>query len=304
MNKGMAFVNGEFQPPEHATISVFDLGFTRSDAVYDVTSVWKGLFFRLPDHIARFRASCEGVHLPCPYDDDQIARIVAECVHRSELDDAYVAMVVTRGRFRDPTRRDIAATTPTFIAYAVPYVWILDPEICQRGIDLAIAATPRIPDPSVDQRFKNYHWGDLTRGLFESRAVGADTTVLCTQDGTLAEGPGFNLFFVSDGVLCTPDRNILHGITRRSVIELAEEIGIRVAPGAYHADDLRNADEAFVSSTAGGVIPIRRVDNRSLSNRAPGALSTKMRDLYWRKREAGWHGRRVAEILGVTAEAS
>lgn len=125
MTEGVAFVEGQYVPADEAKISVFDLGFSRSDAVYDVVSTWKGLFFRFDDHIDRFLRSCDGVRIRCLYRKDEIKRILAECVHRAGLQDAYVEVLTTRGRFVSPGSRDLRQTTPTFIAYAIPYVWIV-----------------------------------------------------------------------------------------------------------------------------------------------------------------------------------
>ena len=295
---GMAFINGDYVAPEDANISVFDLGFTRSDVVYDVTSSWKGFFFRLDDHIDRFLASCAGIHLDMPYSADELKRILANCVIKGDVPDAYVSMALTRGSFMDPLDRRLRQTKPTFIAYAIPYVWIASPELQIRGLDLRIAETHRIPDSAIDQRYKNYHWGDLTRGLWDAQEQGADTAVLCTPDGSLAEGPGFNVFFLADGCLKTPARNALRGMTRRTVLELAEEAGLPHETGDYSADDLREADEIFLSSTAGGIMPVRSIDGRHLSNGAPGPISMQLRHLYWLKREDGWHGTKADALAG------
>lgn len=298
--EGLAFVNGTFCPVGEATISVFDIGFTHSDVAYDVTSVWKGWFFRLDDHVQRFLRSCAGFRLVYPYGEDDIKRILATCVERGGIGDAaYVAVVVTRGHYtKDGERdRDIFKTTPTFIAYAVPYIWIADPVKQNRGLHIVVAKTPRIPDACVDMRFKNYHWGDLTQGRFEARDAGADNAVLCTLDGCLAEGPGFNVFFAADGRLCTPARNVLEGLTRQTVFDLARELGTPAQVGNYPAERLREADEAFICSTAGGIMPVVQVDGRVLGNGVPGPLTLKLRDLYWAKRGQGWLGTAAAALL-------
>lgn len=297
MAEGVAFIEGTYVPADEAKISVFDLGFSRSDVVYDVVSTWKGLFFRLDDHIDRFLRSCDGVRIRCPYSKDEIKRILAECVHHAGLQDAYVEVLTTRGRFASLGSRDLRQTTPTFIAYAIPYVWIATPEKQKEGVHVCIAPTPRIPDVSVAARYKNFHWADLTRGQLEALDTGADLAVLCGVTGNLAEGPGFNVFFAKNGRIFTPVANVLGGITRMTVMDLACEIGVAVEAGDYPADALRAADEAFLSSTAGGIIPVTKVDGRSLGNGKPGAISWRLRELYWSKREAGWLGTAVTELV-------
>jgi branched-chain amino acid aminotransferase len=295
----MAFINGDYCAPEDAKISIFDLGFTRSDVVYDVVSTWKGQFFRLDDHLARFFNSVEAVGIDCPFDKDEVRAILANCVLHGGVEDAYVSMAVTRGKFRDPLNRDPRDHIATFIAYAIPYVWIVAPEQQDHGIAITIPDVHRIPDSAFDQRHKNYHWGDLTNGARQAREAGADSAVLLTAEGFLAEGPGFNLFMVKDGKLLSPKRNVLHGITRKSVIELAGEIGAPVQLDDFGRDYLLEADEAFLTSTAGGIMPVVKVDDRTLSNGAPGAMTSQLRTLYWQKREAGWHGTLASSLAGT-----
>ena len=300
-DKGMAFIDDAYVEPANAKISIFDLGFTKSDVVYDVTSVWKDRFFRIDDHIERFLASCEGVGMRCPHNHSEIRRILGECVHRGDVaDNAYVEVALTRGAYKTyigDFTPDLRDTHVNFIAFAIPYVWIAPPEAQDAGIDIIIAKTRRIPNESIDARFKNFHWGDLTRARIEATDAGAHNAVLCTPDGYLAEGPGFNIFFVAGGALHTPRRNMLEGITRRTISELADEIGTPVETGDYLPEALLEADEAFICSTAGGVMPVVKVNDRIFSNGKPGAVSSELRNLYWQKREAGWLGTPVSELI-------
>jgi branched-chain amino acid aminotransferase len=297
MAEGVAFIDDKYVLSDEAKISVFDLGFSRSDAVYDVVSTWKGRFFRLDDHVERFLRSCEGVRIACSYSQEEIKRILAECVYRAGLQDAYVEVAATRGRFLVPGSRDLRQTKPTFLAYAIPYVWIAPPEKQREGLHVYIAQTPRIPDSAVMARFKNFHWADLTRGQLEALDAGADVAVLCGITGYLAEGPGFNVFFVKHGKIFTPQANVLEGITRKTVMDLAGEIGVELEAGDYPAGALRTADEAFISSTAGGIMPVTKVDGKTLGDGQAGPISWQLHERYWSKREAGWLGTAVADLL-------
>jgi branched-chain amino acid aminotransferase len=294
---GVAYVDDAFIPAEEARIPLFDLGFLRGDAVYDTTSVWHGQFFRLDDHVARFAKSCAGMRLANPHGPEALKRILAECVHRAGLDDAFVQMIVTRGQVASMERRDLRECRNRFYAYAIPYLWIVRPEKQETGIDVAIVENRRTPSEAIDPTVKNFNWMDMQRGMFQGLDRGADNVVLLTPAGHLAEGPGFNLFFVKAGRLHTPDSNVLEGITRRTVADLARELGVALSYGKYKAEDLRGADEAFLSSTAGGVMPVTRIDGRPLGNGAPGVVTSDIRALYWRKREAGWLGTPVASLI-------
>jgi branched-chain amino acid aminotransferase len=295
--QGVAFIEGQYVPADEAKISVFDLGFSHSDVVYDVVSTWKGMFFRLDDHVERFLRSCAGVRIDCPYEKGKIKQILAECVYRSGLQDSYVEMLTTRGQFTIPGSRDLRRTQPTFIAYAVPYVWISTLEKQREGLHVHIPETRRIADTAVAARFKNFHWGDLTKGQLEALDAGADVAVLCGSAGHLAEGPGFNVFFIKKNKIFTPRLNVLEGITRLTVMDLAREIQVELEAGDYPADALRTADEAFISSTAGGIMPVTKVDGKTLGDGNPGPISWRLHELYWTKREAGLLGTRVTELI-------
>jgi branched-chain amino acid aminotransferase len=299
MGSGMAFVDGEFVPTDEASVSIMDFGFERSDVVYDTTSTWKGLFFRLEDHVARFLRSCEGIRLRCPHSRDEIKRILAEVTQRGGLQDAYVRCALTGGYYTSDRVLDFRETRPIFLAYAVPYVWICDPEQqTTTGLHAHIAQTRRIPDEAVNQSFKNHHWGDLTQAQLEARDAGAHIAVLLGTTGNLTESIGSNVFWWKGGRLFTPATNCLPGITRMTVFDLAKEMGVDVETGDYPGDALREADEAFLSSTAGGIMPVTSVDGRPLRDGNLGQQTLALRDLYWSKREAGWLGTPITDLIG------
>ena len=286
---GAAYMEGGYLPIADAKLPILDWGFTRSDVTYDVVHVWRRRFFRLEDHLTRFLHACQALHLDPGLDADGIREVLMQCVRYTELDDAYVEVVCTRGvppaGFRDPREYE-----NRFLAFAVPFVWVLSPAVQERGGHLVISDIPRIPPQSLDPTVKNFHWGDLTRGLFQAYDRGGDTVVLVDLDGNVSEGPGFNVFCVRDGAVASPAGTVLEGITRDTVRELCQEIGIAFSLGQIRPEELRDADEVFLSSTAGGIMPVSRVDDRVLSNGRPGPLSSRLRERYWRKHEEGWHG--------------
>jgi branched-chain amino acid aminotransferase len=288
-SSGAAYIDGRYMPIEEAAIPITDWGYRRSDVTYDVVGVWHGAFFRLDDHLRRFRNSMRSLRLDPPESDDAIRQLLTECVRRSGLREAYVAMDCLRGRPKPDLPRHPANCRNYLAAFAIPWVWVVSPEVQQRGAHLIIAKTPRIADESVDPKVKNFHWGDLTRGLFEAYDKGADNCVLLDRDGFVTEGPGYNVFTVTDGAVATSDRGSLEGITRLSVQELCGGLGIDFAIRPLPASELREADEIFLATTAGGIMPASRIDGRILGNDRPGPISSRLREAFWAKREAGWH---------------
>ena len=283
--KGCAWIEGDYVPIAEARIPILDTGFLRSDVTYDVAAVWKGRFFRLEDHLDRFEASWRRLRMQPSMSREEMRAILFECVARSGLRDAFVEMILSRGVDRHAVR-DPRLFENCFYAYAIPYVWLVKPEDQQVGAHLIIARdTIRIPPQAIDPTVKNFQWGDLIRGLFEAYDQGGHTVVLPDADGNIIEGPGFNLFACQDEILLTPGRGVLQGITRRTVLALAEEQGITARLDMFDADVLRAATEIFLTSTAGGVIPVTLLDGRPVGDGKPGRITMLLRKRYWEVHE-------------------
>lgn len=280
---GVAFVRGQYVPIAEASISMTDWGFLRSDATYDVVTVWDGAFFRLDAHLDRFLRSCRRWRLDPGLTPEQITEVLAQCVRQSGLRASYVEMICTRGK--PPWgSRDPRLAVNQFYAFAVPYVWLANEQQREEGLHLMISDVQRIPAASVDPTTKNYHWNDLTMGLFGALDAGADSVLLVDNQGNVVEGPGFNVFCVRHGVLVTPDVGMLEGVTRRTVIEMAQSLGLEVQIRALPASELRGADEVFISTSGGGVLPVTKVDDCSVGDGRPGPITGKLVKTYW-----DWH---------------
>ncbi len=293
---GVAYINQEYVPMSEAKISVLDWGFLRSDATYDVVHVWKGRFFRLDAHIDRFMASIEKIRLSLPVSKQALEHILAECVSRSGHDDAYVEMILTRGV--SPTfSRDPRDAVNQLICFAIPFGWILRPEDREDGLSVVISGIQRISSASVDPRVKNYHWLDFVMGLYDAYDRNAETAILCDGAGNLTEGPGFNVFVVKDGKIVTPDGGVLEGITRRSTLEICRELGLDVTEQPVSGADVIEADEVFATSTAGGIMPITKINGANIGAGAMGDITRRIHDMYWAKHlESSWSVR-VTDVL-------
>jgi branched-chain amino acid aminotransferase len=281
---GAAWIAGQYCPIEEAQISVLDLGVTRSDCTYDVVHVWRGRFYRLDAHLDRFSASLARLRLDPGHSRSEIENILHGCVRHTGLREAYVSMTCTRGRLA-ASSRDLRTARNTFYCYAVPFVWICTPDRQATGMSMAISQVTRIPPQSVDPSVKNYHWLDLDLALLDAYDHDAEIVVLRDLSGAITEGPGFNVFAYLDGRWLTPGAGTLHGITRRSVMELASEDGQRVEEGSLTASDLHRAAEVLVTSTAGGIMPVTVIDGAPVGTGAPGPLTGQLRDRYWARHE-------------------
>ena len=282
-SQGVAFVRGAYVPIAEASIPMTDWGFLRSDATYDVVTVWDGAFFRLDAHLERFMRSCQRWRLDPGVTPAQITEVLNECLRLSGLRASYVEMICTRGQppwgSRDPRQ-----AVNRFYAFAVPYVWLANEQQREKGLHLRVSDVQRIPSASVDPTAKNYHWNDLTMGLFEALDAGADTVLLVDGAGHVVEGPGFNVFCISQGAVVTPAQGMLEGITRRTVIEMAQSLDLPVQVRALPTAELREAQEIFLSTSGGGVLPVTRLDGQTVGDGRPGPLTRRLVETYW-----AWH---------------
>lgn len=290
---GSAFTNGTYIDLDHATVPITDMGLLQADACYDVVSVSKGQFFQLEDHLDRFESSCAKFRLRNPHSKAETAEILTRLVQLIGAQSAYVWWFVTRGDMpeKGSDRGKPDAYKNRFYAFALPYVFIADDEQRLRGLDLTVAQKHiRIPPRAVDPTAKNFHGMDTRLSLFEATDKNADWCVLCDAEGNLAEAPGANIFVVKDGEMFTPASGCLEGITRRTIFDLAAELEIPTHRSDVQADFLRDADEAFLTSTAGGIMPIRSVDGVVLAEGGHNPITVRLHNLYWTKRWSGWLG--------------
>ena len=282
--EGAAFIDDACVPIAEARIPILDWGFTRSDVTYDVVHAWGGKFFRLDHHLDRFEQSLASCRMSIPHDRDEVVAILMRLMRLSQLRDAYVEVLCTRG-VAPKGSRDPRKCENRFIAFAVPFVWIADEEMRARGINLHLSSRLRIPPASVDPTAKNFHWGDMIRALFESYEADCDMPVVVDLDGNISEGPGFNVFAVRGGTATTPGGSCLEGITRRTALDLLAELNVTGKVGTVSPDDLRGADEVFVTSTAGGILAVTKIDNAPVGDGAVGPLTERLRGLYWERHD-------------------
>ncbi|KAJ9636479.1 hypothetical protein H2204_005312 [Knufia peltigerae] len=303
-SRGIAWVEGELVPLSEARIPLIDQGFMHSDLTYDVPSVWDGRFFRLEDHLTRLEASCNKMRLRFPIPRDEIRRILVQMVAKSGIRDAFVELIVTRGLKAVREAKAGEVLQNNLYLFIQPYVWVMEPEMQLTGGSAIVARTVRrVPPGAIDPTIKNLQWGDLVRGMFEARDRGADYPFLTDGDSNLTEGSGFNVLFVKNGVIYTPDRGCLEGVTRKSVIDAARMLGIEVRVEVVPVSLAYEADEVFMSTTAGGVMPITMLDGAAIKGGGLGSVTKKVWDKYWAMHYDDTYSFRIDYVKGAQAEA-
>jgi len=280
----MAYIHGRMMPLSEAALPITDWGVIHSDVCYDVAPVWEGGFFRLRDYIRRFLASAAALRLEVGMEAEDIESLLCTLLGQSNLRQAYVALVVSRGTPLVAGSRDPRHCANHFYAWCVPYVHVIRPEAVEGGgatawISKTVRRTPRA---SFDPRVKNYQWGDFTMGLIEAKERGHETVILLDAEGFVTEGPGFNVFGVTAaGHVVTPEAGMLEGITRRTVLEICSELGLQAECRPLPVGELLSCAEVFISTTAGGVIPLTAINDTPVGSGAVGPMSSVIRERYW-----------------------
>jgi branched-chain amino acid aminotransferase len=269
---GLLFhVDGDLVPAGEATVSVRDRGFAYGDAAFETLRAYGGDVFEWEAHATRLRRTCGTLALDHGLADADLRGRVDATLAANDLADAYVRLSVTRG-VQPGTLDPLPEVDPTVVVVVseLPRGGTAGASVWDGSADVRTAETRRVPDAALPAAAKthNYLNGVLARldGRRAAAAAGADPpdeVLLRDGDGHLAEGSVSNVFLVRDGVLHTPSVDsgpVLPGVTRRVVLELARRAGVEVATGTYGVDDVRDADEAFLTNSTWEVRPVATVD--------------------------------------------
>jgi branched-chain amino acid aminotransferase len=281
--RARVWIDGAPQPADAARVSVFDRGFLYGDSVYEVTRTFKGVAFALDDHLDRLERSAAGILMQTP-PRAAIQRAVEETIAATGLADAYVRIVVTRGAGEiglDPAMAD----QPRLIVIVRP-VKPPPPEAYRDGVDVAIVGrqrfSPSMPTSTVDPQVKSGNYLGSVIAIAEARKRHAFEAILCDNVGRITEGSSSNFFIVKGRRVSTPPVSVglLEGITRKNVIALLRKARIGFAELPLWPIDLAQADEAFLTSSVRGVVPITRVDGKPLGDGRVGPVTARVLALY------------------------
>lgn len=272
----IVYVNGDYVAEEDAKISIFDRGFLFADAVYEVTSVVQGKLIDSEGHLRRLRRSLSELGISSPASDEQITEIHQQLIARNNLDEGGIYLQVTRGAAdRDfAYAKDMKASLVLFTQRKN----LTSPPIVKQGI--AVVSAPDIRWKRRDIKTV----GLLAQSLAKQAAIdaGASDTWM-VEDGFVTEGSSNNAFIVNqDGAIVTRQlgNEILHGITRASVLKLVKEQGLELQERAFTIDEAIAAREAFSTSASSFVMPVISIDGHTIGDGKPGPLALRLREHY------------------------
>lgn len=274
------YINGQYFKKEEATISVYDHGLLYGDGIFEGIRLYNRSVFKLVEHIARLFESAQAIMLTIGMTPGELEQAVLETVHKSERHDGYIRIMVTRGKGSLGIHpRSCEKATIIIIVDAIQ----LYPKECyKKGIKVITSSLRRIAMDVVDPRIKTLNYMNNVLAKMEANQANCEEALLLNNQGHVAECTGDNVFMVKENQIFTPSssQGALEGITKKTIMQLAEQMGSVVHEKALTCFDLYNADEVFLTGTAAEVIPVQSLDNRVIGTGKPGAITQKMMDAY------------------------
>ena len=274
------YLDGRFLPEQEAKVSVFDHGFLYGDGIFEGIRAYHGRVFKLQEHLDRLYECAKMINLNVGISKAEMKEVVLETLRHNNFTDAYVRLVVSRGKGDlglDPTRCPKAS-----IICICAKLTLFPESLYHQGMEIKTVATRRNNVDSLNPRIKSLNYLNNIMARMEASLAGSMEAVMLNHEGYVCEGTGDNIFIVKKGAVITPPTyvGILEGITRDTVMELAREIGVPVREELFTRFDLYNADEVFLTGTAAEMIPVKSVDGRVIGEGKPGKMFNRLLPLF------------------------
>ena len=262
--------------PGEATVSVFDRGFLYGDSVYETLRTAGGRPVEMARHLERLRRSAAGIGLEIPFTDEALRAAVAATHAASDNPDSYVRVIVTRGT--GPLMLDPRVSTTPLLVVLVQELKLPAPALYEAGLAVRIVDIHKISARSLDPTLKTGNYLNSIQALRQAAASAAEDAILCSPAGDVAEGATSNVFMVRAGELVTPAlaTGLLEGITRALVLALARALGLVCHEAKIWPDELRAADEVFLTSSVRGVMPVTQLDGQPVGDGGVGPVTRRV----------------------------
>jgi branched-chain amino acid aminotransferase len=276
------YISGKLYDKEDAKISVYDHGLLYGDGIFEGIRSYGSNVFRMEEHLDRLWNSAKAIWLEIPMSKPEMAKAINETVRVNGIKDGYIRVVVTRGAGTlglDPNR----CSEPQVIIIA-DKIALYPEELYQKGLEIVTVSVARTHPAALSPRIKSLNYLNNILAKIEGLQAGCIEALMLNHKGEIAECTGDNIFLVRQGRLQTPpiDAGILEGVTREAVIGLAREKSIEVQEVPLTKHDVYIADECFLTGTAAEVVPVVKVDSRTIGEGVPGPIT---RDLMRRFHE-------------------
>lgn len=279
MTDGIIYAGGAFRPAADAAVSVFDHGLLYGDGVFEGIRAYNSRVFKLERHIERLFESARAIRLRIPVPREDVEALVLETCRRNGIVDGYIRLLVTRGAGDlglDPS----ACPRPDIIVIARAGVTLYK-RTPNQGITAVTSAFRRNAADATSPAIKSLNYLNNVLARIEATDRGADEAILLDRDGHVAEATADNVFIVTERAVVTPPTSTnLRGITRETILQLAEDLGIRTEERAFALFDLWSAREAFMCGSMAEVVPIASVDGRTIGSGTPGPTTLRLMAAY------------------------
>ena len=269
----LVYIDGEYYPKSQAKISVYDHGLLYGDGVFEGIRAYKGVVFKLKEHIDRLYRSAHVIMLDIPLTKEGMIRAVIETLKRNNLRDAYIRLVVTRGvgdLGLDPRK----CPKPTVIIIT-DTIKLHKTEAKEKGVTAAITWVRRDSVDATSHEIKSLNYLNSILAKIEANNMGVDEAICLDHRGFICEGAAENLFIVNEGKVITPPTvtGALPGITRNRIIRLAKDLGYEVYERDITPTELLTADEVFFTGTAAEIVPVVEINKRKIGDGTPGPVT-------------------------------
>jgi branched-chain amino acid aminotransferase len=270
------YLDGKYCDERGAKISVFDHGLLYGDGIFEGIRAYNARVFKLKEHIDRLFCSAKSILLTIPLSHGDMMKAVVETCRRNKIRDGYIRLVVTRGVGTLGLNPNRCKNPSVFII--ADKIQLYPPELYQRGMEIVTVPTVRNLHSALNPAIKSLNYLNNILAKIEANQAGCEEAIMLNAEGFVAECTGDNLFIVKDGHLSTPplSAGALYGITRRVVMEIAQESGLRVGEPNLTRYDLFNADECFLTGTGAELVPVVKIDGRAIGAGKPGLVTQKL----------------------------
>jgi branched-chain amino acid aminotransferase len=274
------YINGKYRDEADATISVFDHGLLYGDGIFEGIRAYNGRIFRLKEHIDRLFYSAKAIMLTLPITHGEMMAAVVDTCRQNDVRDGYIRLVVTRGIGTlglNPNR----CKEPCVIIIAGK-IQLYPPELYQKGMEIITVPTVRNLHSALNPAIKSLNYLNNILAKIEANNSGCEEAIMLNAEGFVAECTGDNVFIVKNSEVQTPPltAGALYGITRRVVLDLATEAGLKAAETNLTRYDLFNADECFLTGTGAELVPIVKIDGRVIGSGKPGVITQQLVERY------------------------
>jgi branched-chain amino acid aminotransferase len=273
------YLNGNFVEKEKAVISVFDHGLLYGDGAFEGIRAYKGIVFKLKEHIDRLFETCHTLMINAGLTKEEMSAAVVQTLRENNLKDGYIRLIITRGDGDlglDPRK----CKGRSNIIIIADKITLYPEEYYRNGLTIVTVPTVRNHPEAINPQLKTLNYLNNILAKIEANNAGVPEAIMLDGSGYVAECTGDNIFMIKNSILKTPIQGRLQGITRDAVMRLAVGLSLKVEETFITRHELYNAEEVFLTGTAAELIPVVKIDGRLIQNGQPGPFTLKLLALF------------------------